>query len=216
VVIPAIPVDADDDGTSAPYTAESVAMAKRIHAALKERLPCAQMPVTSTHWLDGDSTDPMGNDAMDQIAARALKQEIHSYLQRVTSTGGTATDVDPLEWWQAMAPDLPCLAEFARRYLAVPATTAESERLFSLAGAVVSPMRTRLDPGRVNQLVSTRAYYLAVLRERREEVAADASEAGERINGMLEEGDVAVDDDGYLEPVQNEGEVEVNCGTAAI
>jgi hypothetical protein len=42
---------------------------------------------------------------------------------------------------------------FARRYLAMPATSASVERLFSVAGQVVTAKRARLDPSTVTLLV---------------------------------------------------------------
>jgi hypothetical protein len=45
------------------------------------------------------------------------------------------------------------MARLARRYLAMPATSASVERLFSVAGQVVTAKRARLDPTTVTLLV---------------------------------------------------------------
>lgn len=47
----------------------------------------------------------------------------------------------------------PRLRQLARKYLCVPPSTVESERLFSTAGLVVDKKRSRLDPERVRMLV---------------------------------------------------------------
>lgn len=49
--------------------------------------------------------------------------------------------------------DFPQTSELARRYLAIPATSAQSERLFSATGRIVNKLRTRLLPERVESLV---------------------------------------------------------------
>ena len=54
--------------------------------------------------------------------------------------------VNPLDWWRMNAGLFPALSVIARRTLCIPATSAPSERLFSSAGSVVSPKRTKLDP----------------------------------------------------------------------
>ena len=137
--------------------------------------------------------------ADDASGKLALGRDIQGYLQRTVDAEADWRQVDPLAWWRAAAPELPCLAGFARRYLAVPAATAESERVFSLAGAVVSPTRARLSPSRVNELVVTRAFYLKALRMRQGRHELDAADAGERLNDMLDDGALTVDGDGYID-----------------
>ena len=62
-------------------------------------------------------------------------------------------DSNPLVWWKQYAARFPCLAQVARRYLAMPATSAPVERLFSVAGQVVTATRNRLHPETVTLLV---------------------------------------------------------------
>ena len=58
-----------------------------------------------------------------------------------------------LMWWKLHAVRFPYLSRLARRYLAMPATSASVERLFSVAGQVVTAKRARLDPSTVTLLV---------------------------------------------------------------
>lgn len=43
-------------------------------------------------------------------------------------------DTNPLDWWKMHAPQLPNLAMMARQFLAMPASSAGPERVFSAAG----------------------------------------------------------------------------------
>ena len=58
-----------------------------------------------------------------------------------------------LMWWKTHAVRFPYLSRLARRYLAMPATSASVERLFSVAGQVVTAKRASLDPSTVTLLV---------------------------------------------------------------
>ena len=52
----------------------------------------------------------------------------------------------PFEWWLNKKGKYPILARLARIYLAVPATSTPSERLFSDAGNLLTSKRTRINP----------------------------------------------------------------------
>jgi hypothetical protein len=113
----------------------------------------------------------------------------------------------------------------ARWFLCVPATSAESERTFSLAGSIVSSMRARLSGDRVNDLVllqrhlaqaadtapdrrghclvdgTTRSVgYVDLTASASAAVTQDATEVdeGDALNELLQEGSAQFDRDGLL------------------
>ena len=57
-----------------------------------------------------------------------------------------------LEWWSAAQIRYPKLAQLAKQYLCIPATSVPSERVFSVAGLTVSKLRGSLDPDTVNEI----------------------------------------------------------------
>jgi hypothetical protein len=61
-------------------------------------------------------------------------------------------EYDPLVFWPKYAEQLPIHARIAAKVLAAPATSADVERLFSLAGRILCKMRARLTPAHVNEL----------------------------------------------------------------
>jgi hypothetical protein len=63
---------------------------------------------------------------------------------------------DPLLWWKVRAVRFPLLAQLARRLLAIPASSAPSERLFSESGQLVSQKRASLHPDTVEDIMLLR------------------------------------------------------------
>lgn len=62
-------------------------------------------------------------------------------------------DNNPLVWWQLHQNSLAPMAELVLKYLACPATSVPSERLFSVAGNIVSKKRASLLPENANTLI---------------------------------------------------------------
>ncbi|XP_064465294.1 zinc finger BED domain-containing protein 4-like [Ornithodoros turicata] len=76
-------------------------------------------------------------------------KEIRAYIDDKT----ISRNADPCKWWKEMGQHkYPAVARLARKYLAIPATSASSERAFSAAGSVATPCRAALLPEHVRQL----------------------------------------------------------------
>uniref|UniRef100_A0A6P4EHV1 Uncharacterized protein LOC108042390 n=1 Tax=Drosophila rhopaloa TaxID=1041015 RepID=A0A6P4EHV1_DRORH len=60
---------------------------------------------------------------------------------------------DPLEYWKQHEQEMPQLAISAKQGLCIPATSTESERMFSKAGLTISDRRASLKPKTVNILL---------------------------------------------------------------
>ena len=106
----------------------------------------------------------MGSDDEDENDFRdgggsiedTIKQEIRCYRSEpkvplVSGTTGEFTDV--LEWWKYNERHYPMLASLARIALCIPATSAPSERIFSLASLVISKKRGRIDPETAGNII---------------------------------------------------------------
>ena len=74
----------------------------------------------------------------------AIRKEMEQYENFSTA----AKTVNILRWWKRMANALPILSEFARSVLAILASSAKSERVFSRGSNIVTIKRTRLNPRR--------------------------------------------------------------------
>ena len=61
--------------------------------------------------------------------------------------------LDQLEWGKHHETQLPLLAKLVKVVFPVPAASSKSERVFSVAGNVVTPKRARLNPEKVEDLV---------------------------------------------------------------
>ena len=59
----------------------------------------------------------------------------------------------PLAWWKTNATRFPTLAYLARKFLGIPGSQIETERIFSVAGILTSLRRCRLGLSNVNGLI---------------------------------------------------------------
>ena len=60
---------------------------------------------------------------------------------------------DPLQWWACHEGLFPQLAKLAKKYLGIPATSVPSERLFSVAGELVSSKRANLSDDKIDMIL---------------------------------------------------------------
>ena len=58
-----------------------------------------------------------------------------------------------LMWWKAHEKSMPNLAKFARKILAIPSSSAKSERVYSTGGNFVVAKRTRMNSKKVENLI---------------------------------------------------------------
>ena len=70
----------------------------------------------------------------------SVEVELNAY----TRVQQVPLDTDPLMWWKKHVQEFPRLGRMTRQHLAVPATSASPERLFSSVGHVKSDFRGRL------------------------------------------------------------------------
>lgn len=82
-----------------------------------------------------------------------LKQKIEEELLMCLHSEQILPTADPIAWWKKENSRYPQLAMVARRYLAIPCTSVESERLSSSAGDIVTDKRTSLSPETVSCLI---------------------------------------------------------------
>ena len=78
-----------------------------------------------------------------------VKQQLDQYL----SHPHLDVEEHPLEWWRNESSQYPLVAQLARRYLSVCATSVPAERVFSCGGNIVSDKRSCLKPDKVDNVV---------------------------------------------------------------
>ena len=61
-----------------------------------------------------------------------------------------------LLWWKANENSFPILSKLAKYVLAIPASSATSERIFSAGGLTVSHLRCQLDDDKVEDILKIR------------------------------------------------------------
>jgi hypothetical protein len=70
-------------------------------------------------------------------------------------------EFDILAWWKNKREEYPILSQIVRDVMDVQVSTVASESAFSIAGRVVDPYRSRLDPEMVHALICTKDWVAA-------------------------------------------------------
>ncbi|CAI5486558.1 unnamed protein product [Closterium sp. Naga37s-1] len=91
-------------------------------------------------------------DALEAAAGGGAQDEVDRYLAEPRQRGGCL-----LAFWRARE-DFTVLREMARDYLAVPATSAASERAFSQGRNIITWQRHRLTAGRVRAVMAIKSW----------------------------------------------------------
>jgi hypothetical protein len=103
-----------------------------------------------------EEVDPMEVAMAEQTREEAnvltspLMAEIERYVKLLAPP--EKAEVNVLKWWKDNASQFPLLSEVARDYLAVPMTSAPSERAFSSSGKMITSQRTSMAPETASML----------------------------------------------------------------
>lgn len=132
---------------------------------LKDIFICESHKFESTSGSESTTSNtnrrPKKRSRLDEeiFGARApqgsFTSELNGYLGEMTAD----FDTDILVHWRGRSPSFPVLSRMARCYLAIPAASAPSERVFSKAKAVLCPQRNRLACRTVEALVCLKDWY---------------------------------------------------------
>jgi hypothetical protein len=118
---------------------------------------------------DGDSED----------STSLWEEQCKGELRRYKAMKPALMDENPLEWWRKHHHIFPILWLLAQIYLALPATSAPSERAFSKGGLIITALRNRLTPSNVEDLhfLGSNFQFLYDARASRVEEVIDEIEA---------------------------------------
>jgi hypothetical protein len=108
-----------------------------------------------------DVAIPTGNDsnhndiALHAVCASALDHYLHDVINKGACPMYDADDAfnDPLQWWKESCAKYPYVANIACKYLAIPATSAPSERVWSCLARILSLRRAHLSDNLVGHMM---------------------------------------------------------------
>ena len=88
-----------------------------------------------------------------EVHHRRRRSKVRMEIEKYETFSTPGKDVDILLWWKVHEAVLPLLSKLARRVLAIPSSSAKSERVFSVGGNLVTAKRGRLAASKVEDLI---------------------------------------------------------------
>ena len=93
------------------------------------------------------------------MANRSARDSIEEEFKRYMLESQTNWRVnDVMQWWSDHEANFPRIALLALKYLAIPASSAPSERVFSHLKFVIERKRWRMDAGRVERVINRKLF----------------------------------------------------------
>lgn len=91
-----------------------------------------------------------------ESSPETVRDEVERYS---TENVRLTEDFDVMLWWKNNCTKYPRLSKLAMNLLSIPASSAASERVFSLAGNVITEKRNRLEPKTVDSILFLNSLY---------------------------------------------------------
>ena len=105
---------------------------KGVHLRLTNRLQQTKVDMKAKYL-----GELFNSQREEQVRVSGLEQE----MRRYEASGNPGRNVDVLDFWKQNQDVFPLLAKMARIVLAIPVSSAKSERVFSTGGLIVTPRR---------------------------------------------------------------------------
>ena len=131
---------------------ESVQIQPRVPLPMESDQDCNPPPGKKKRNIGSLFKDLEGKNKDDIQPVISPEQRFREELERYKSYTRLDFEKDPLIWWKQNCLNFPILSQLARKYLCVCATSTSSERLFSAAGNIATPLRAHLKPDKVEML----------------------------------------------------------------
>jgi hypothetical protein len=142
-----------------------ITMLKFEYIKIKNEIQSLNITNVSFDELQDDIYNASNNDSNsdDEFYTKTEKTE-DEYISYITENT-ISSKINPLEYWKNNEYKYPILAILARRFLAIPATSASIESTFSIATNIITKNRNRLLPMTAKRLILLKSWKIKDLEE---------------------------------------------------